>query len=105
MSPVDRDIEDKWVVNGDDVYNKKMYAEEEALIKGGVKMDALPPTQRLKIRVSRYTVGIGIMDFFNSQKRVFFKELAKPLIFPLAPFKTILRLVMAPILKPKPEAP
>ena len=50
-----------------------MYAEEEALIKGGVKMDALPPTQRLKIRVSRYTVGL--MDFFNSQKSFFWKEL------------------------------
>ena len=51
MSPADRDIKDKWVVDGDDVYNKKMYDQEEALIKGDVKMDPLPPTQRLKIRV------------------------------------------------------
>ena len=50
MSPADREIEDKWVVDGDDVYNKKMYDQEEALIKS-TKMDALPPTQRLKIRV------------------------------------------------------
>ena len=57
MNPADREIEDKWVIDGDDVFNKKMYDQEEALIKS-TKMDALPPTQRLKIRV-----GVVIRNF------------------------------------------